>query len=89
MAAAWLDDSAVREASGVHRWDGVDWLVREPWEALVDLWALLVASTAVERHHEEAEAALRLAAALRAVAAESSYRLDRVAALAFGTPRLP
>ncbi|MEA2605541.1 MAG: hypothetical protein QOI00_298, partial [Chloroflexota bacterium] len=37
LAAAWLADPDVRSFLQVHEWDGVEWLVRERWVALVRL----------------------------------------------------
>ena len=46
-AAAWLADPGVRTFLQVHEWDGVEWLVRERWLALVDLAAELERAAAV------------------------------------------
>jgi hypothetical protein len=77
VAANWLEDPAVRLAAGVNRWEGTDWLVREQWEALVDLRALLAAASFVGRS-PTAAAAIRLAADLKAAASDAGYRLDRL-----------
>ena len=37
LAAAWLADPEVRAYLQVHEWDGVEWLVRDRWLALVVL----------------------------------------------------
>ena len=37
LAAGWLADPDVRSFLQVHEWDGVEWLVRERWVALVRL----------------------------------------------------
>jgi hypothetical protein len=37
LAAGWLADPEVRAFLQVHEWDGVEWLVRERWVALVRL----------------------------------------------------
>jgi hypothetical protein len=37
LAAAWIVDPDVRAYLQVHEWDGVEWLVRDRWLALVGL----------------------------------------------------
>ena len=39
LGTAWLADPEVRAFLQVHEWDGVEWLVRDRWVALVDLAA--------------------------------------------------
>ena len=78
IVAAWLADPAVRDAVGIHRWQDADWLVREPWEGLVNAAAALHALTAGDP--VEIAATTKLAEALRAAAESAGYRLDHLAA---------
>jgi hypothetical protein len=49
VATSWLADPDVRAFLQVHEWDGVEWLVRERWLALVRLAAALDRASGAKR----------------------------------------
>jgi hypothetical protein len=49
LAASWLADPAVRDFLQVHEWEGVEWLVRERWVALVRLADALDRASGAQR----------------------------------------
>ncbi len=78
LAAAWLEDPAVRASIDVHEWDGFEWFEKKPFETL------LAMATELDR----AEGVGRTSAAigrLRRAAATAGYRVDRFLA-ALETP---
>ncbi len=74
LAAAWLADPDVRAFLQVHEWDGVEWLVRERWLALVHL------ADALDR----ATGATRRSPAIGRLLPAAEAALDRVDAIAAG-----
>jgi len=85
LAAAWLADPEVRAYLQVHEWDGVEWLVRDRWLALVELAAALDlaagatrAAAAIGRLRPAAEAASdRVGGVVAAVADAARPRLAK------------
>jgi hypothetical protein len=82
LAAAWLADPDVRAFLQVHEWDGVEWLVRERWLALVDLADGLDRASGAKR-------AAPAIARLRPAAEAAGDRVDGIVALASGPTRRP
>ena len=81
LAAAWLADPEVRAYLQVHEWDGVEWLVRDRWLALV------VLADALDRAAGAARPRPAIAH-LRPAAEAAGDRVDAIeAGLAGGTAR--
>jgi hypothetical protein len=72
LAAAWLADPDVRASVQVHEWDGVEWLVRERWHALVALADAL----------DQAVGAVRTSPAIARLRSAADRAQDRVDAIA-------
>lgn len=78
---AWLADASARVMLGVHAWEGADWLVREPYEALVRWWS--VRSWLAGRRPKPS------ATELRRRGAAAGWRVDRMlAASTIPPPRM-
>ena len=71
LASAWLADPDVRSFLQVHEWDGVEWLVRDRWVALVNL------ADALDR----ASGARRRSAAIGRLLPAAEAALDRCAGI--------
>jgi hypothetical protein len=83
LAASWLADPAVRAFLQVHEWDGVEWLVRERWVALVRLADALDRASGAKR---SSPAIARLLPAAEA----AGDRVDTIVTnLRPGSPRQP
>jgi hypothetical protein len=83
LAASWLADPAVRAFLQVHEWDGVEWLVRERWVALVRLADALDRASGAKR---SSPAIARLLPAAEA----AGDRVDSIVPnLRPGSPRKP
>jgi hypothetical protein len=83
LAASWLADPAVRAFLQVHEWDGVEWLVRERWIALVRLADALDRASGAKR---SSPAIARLTPAAEA----AGDRVDSIVPnLRPGSPRKP
>jgi hypothetical protein len=82
LAERWLSDPDVRAFLQVHEWDGVEWLVRDRWVALVDLAVgfdelagSAVPAAATRRLRTAAEAAVdRVDAIVPALASRAGVR---------------
>jgi hypothetical protein len=74
----WLARPPVREAMGVNTWQGVEWLDREPYLAVLD-WAVRLDAIDTGREPDR-----RLVDRLAAAAEAAGYRVDRL--LAAGSP---
>jgi hypothetical protein len=72
-AAAWLADPDVRAFLQVHEWDGVEWLVRDRWLALVAL------ADALDRESGAKHSAPAIAR-LRSAVATGGDRVDAIVA---------
>jgi hypothetical protein len=87
LLEAWLSDDLVRRLLGVNEFQGVWWLAKEPWEALV---AALATVSAVEAaadtglapvaREKQIRACLEVAAGMREAARAAGYRVDRLMA---------
>ncbi|HYM83356.1 MAG TPA: alpha-amylase, partial [Candidatus Dormibacteraeota bacterium] len=74
LVEAWLSDAALRPILGVNRWEGVEWLAKEPFESLLDQLVALEAAAANDRATVERTALV--ADRLRRSAEAAGYRVD-------------